>query len=416
MWPGTGEDDLLYVKLVVAPGALNVVLSNVNSSGNKNCVSPSADTTSNELIKASCQEIDRYFSAVDILPDNTIRFRLSGKCLDDHESSSPHVAAQWDCNSATSAAKTNQQWFPVKFKGSVAAREVLTWSAFPYGSATGLSSGANGLALTESLMGNGMVLSNDSGSVANASWYISRAYGPEGLGAPLTAPRRCLDSKNPPEPKVYFPEQDCFDQYIAMQPEAYEADAKPYLEWDNRAVNTKYLTEKEALPYLVGPCTVKNIARLCRNGKILNSPFFLTRSSGQTEAQFVLTRDGKLYVFNIANLKDFGDNYTLKHSSFTGGKPVAAAGKVLAINGIIYTVSNDSGHYKPRHGTQAIVNTFLRKYSLPQAQKIVDFESVDHGKVVSDLFMRATAASVAECRSLGADFCAFADDYGKVPP
>ena len=64
-------------------------------------------------------------------------------------------------------------------------------------------------------------------------------------------------------------------------------------------------------------------------------------------AIFVMDPEGQVYV----GRHDVGKFH---HSSFLGGEPVAAAGEMIVKNGIIETVSNKSGHYRP--GPEQMMN------------------------------------------------------------
>jgi hypothetical protein len=103
-----------------APGLLNTILvtanpNNPNDNGlsllpqgylGANCLEPSG--SSNLEISACTVLSDAYASAVDVLPDTTIRFRSTGNCL--NLSSSQNTASQSACNTAPTAAASAQKW------------------------------------------------------------------------------------------------------------------------------------------------------------------------------------------------------------------------------------------------------------------------------------------------------------------
>lgn len=60
---------------------------------------------------------------------------------------------------------------------------------------------------------------------------------------------------------------------------------------------------------------------------------------------FVMNEDGELHVADEG--KESKDNEKFHHSSFLGGKPVAAAGEIQFSSGTVTRISNASGHYQP---------------------------------------------------------------------
>lgn len=60
---------------------------------------------------------------------------------------------------------------------------------------------------------------------------------------------------------------------------------------------------------------------------------------------YVMSEDGDLYVADEG--KESKDNEKFHHSSFLGGKPVAAAGEIAFSSGKVTEISNISGHYQP---------------------------------------------------------------------
>jgi ankyrin repeat protein len=86
-----------------------------------------------------------------------------------------------------------------------------------------------------------------------------------------------------------------------------------------------------------------------QNGRILDSagkPFDTTTAKGALDAEdgyaiFVMDPAGDIYITNNHPLGKF------HHSSFLAGAPVAAAGIIRIENGVVKSISRDSGHYKP---------------------------------------------------------------------
>ncbi len=66
-----------------------------------------------------------------------------------------------------------------------------------------------------------------------------------------------------------------------------------------------------------------------------------TNFGGDGWCIFVMDLAGNLYANNHDNTKGFF------HSAFMGGQPVMAAGELWARNGVLYIMTDKSGHYKP---------------------------------------------------------------------
>lgn len=86
-----------------------------------------------------------------------------------------------------------------------------------------------------------------------------------------------------------------------------------------------------------------------KNGKVVDRQgnlYDTTSSSsvfgnGKGKAIFVMDEYGNIYASKYQSVGKF------HHSSFLGGKPVAAAGEITVKNGNIVEISNRSGHYQP---------------------------------------------------------------------
>jgi hypothetical protein len=78
---------------------------------------------------------------------------------------------------------------------------------------------------------------------------------------------------------------------------------------------------------------------LHRDGRLYNNKNKLV-SNWMFAKNFVLDPSGRMYLFPSL----FG---ILHHSSPTGGDPVLFAAEMRVIAGVIYSISNTSGHYKP---------------------------------------------------------------------
>jgi beta-lactam-binding protein with PASTA domain len=95
------------------------------------------------------------------------------------------------------------------------------------------------------------------------------------------------------------------------------------------------------------------------------------------QAIFVMDAEGSIYVVMdgwIPLPKDKnGKQLRLHHSTIPAGQPVAAAGFLMAEDGIIKHISNNSGHYRPEnaHLLQAIKS--LEEHAVPKGSYEVDF-------------------------------------------
>lgn len=75
----------------------------------------------------------------------------------------------------------------------------------------------------------------------------------------------------------------------------------------------------------------------------------LRYSNGQnvTDGIFVLNARCELYVYPEIWNKFLPDHVFVRHSSLTQGAPVAAAGQIQLVKGLVQSVNNQSGHYHP---------------------------------------------------------------------
>lgn len=92
--------------------------------------------------------------------------------------------------------------------------------------------------------------------------------------------------------------------------------------------------------------------------------------TGKGKAIFVMSEAGDIYASSEHQAGLF------HHSSFLSGGPVAAAGEVEVIAGLVKTVSNRSGHYTPDQSyTQQFVEQLWRKGAKGTDKiEVVDFE------------------------------------------
>jgi hypothetical protein len=86
------------------------------------------------------------------------------------------------------------------------------------------------------------------------------------------------------------------------------------------------------------------------NGNLFDTRNATSVHSSSPRAIFVMDSNGTFYASNDQMIGDF------HHSSFLAGGAVAAAGELEVENGVLKTISDKSGHYRPRRpfGDQAI--------------------------------------------------------------
>jgi hypothetical protein len=110
------------------------------------------------------------------------------------------------------------------------------------------------------------------------------------------------------------------------------------MQWRTPPSKVRYLNAVERAKYKL----------TIRDGKVYDAKgkLFDTRSAksihspGSKSAIFVMDEEGSLY----AGSHDYGKFH---HSSFLAGEPVAAAGEIEISNGVIRSITDQSGHYRP---------------------------------------------------------------------
>ncbi|MFN7748095.1 MAG: hypothetical protein ACK5OO_04040, partial [Cyclobacteriaceae bacterium] len=115
--------------------------------------------------------------------------------------------------------------------------------------------------------------------------------------------------------------------------------------------SVKYLTSEERNAYELF---------VSKEGKLVDKTglLFTTEgsssvfASGQGKAIFVMDDNGRIFASKTQKVGEF------HHSSFLGGKPVAAAGEIEVQQGVIKSISNRSGHYQPDH---SFTNQFINE-------------------------------------------------------
>jgi hypothetical protein len=100
----------------------------------------------------------------------------------------------------------------------------------------------------------------------------------------------------------------------------------------------KYLSKAERSIYEL---FVKDGKLFDSSGNLFDTTTSSSIHSGGGKAIFVMNKSGKIYASPTQVLGKF------HHSSFLSGKPVAAAGELTVVNGVIKEISRKSGHYQP---------------------------------------------------------------------
>lgn len=135
--------------------------------------------------------------------------------------------------------------------------------------------------------------------------------------------------------------------------------------WPDKHV--KYLDEKEREEYRL---QIKDGKLYDSKGKPFDTKEGVTVHSGKNHAIFTMDPAGNLYASNYHGQGKF------QHSSFVAGGPTASAGEIVVDNGVLKTISNRCGHYKPS------------PRFITQALKILQAKGIDTENVENDLYFR----------------------------
>jgi hypothetical protein len=102
------------------------------------------------------------------------------------------------------------------------------------------------------------------------------------------------------------------------------------------------------------PIQQQHLRRLNGQDELVNwgTDGYTTNFGGDGWCIFVMDLEGNLYANNHDNSKGFF------HSAFMGGQPVIAAGELWVRDGVLYVMTDKSGHYKP--GFQHLVDAATR--------------------------------------------------------
>src|ERR1700730_1917283 len=129
--------------------------------------------------------------------------------------------------------------------------------------------------------------------------------------------------------------------------------------WDGSAV--EYLTDAERAPYAL---TFRDGLIFDANGSLFDTTGAETLHSGPGRAIFVMDASGNFYASMDQKPGEF------HHSSLVAGGPVAAAGELEVGRGGLKTISDKSGHYRPRlrYTEQAIAQLKRTNISLREVE------------------------------------------------
>jgi hypothetical protein len=114
---------------------------------------------------------------------------------------------------------------------------------------------------------------------------------------------------------------------------------------------------------------IRNGLLYTANGQLFDTRGGQTVWSGGGRAIFVMDQHGNLY----ASLGHSAGRF--HHSSFLAGAPVAAAGELVVIDGVLQLLTDSSGHYRPERGHTLQAIDHLRRLGIPLSAAQVEFEA-----------------------------------------
>jgi hypothetical protein len=130
--------------------------------------------------------------------------------------------------------------------------------------------------------------------------------------------------------------------------------------WDGTHV--KYLTKAERAAYAL---TFRDGYIWHADGNLFDTTSADSLHTGFGRAIFVMDADGNFYAAKDQIRGEF------HHSSLVAGAPVAAAGELEVVRGVLIALSDRSGHYLPsRRFTDQAIDEFKKKNISFQAVKL----------------------------------------------
>jgi len=136
----------------------------------------------------------------------------------------------------------------------------------------------------------------------------------------------------------------------------------------NDAPNWQGLSGGALVKYL-SPAQRDKLKLHFKDGRVYTNKgeLFDTLDADGGRAIFVMDENGNFYASNSHSVGSF------HHSSIMAGKPVAAAGELDVTEGVITTISNRSGHYRPSHDHSMQAVKELREKGVDMRFVIIDF-------------------------------------------
>jgi hypothetical protein len=149
-----------------------------------------------------------------------------------------------------------------------------------------------------------------------------------------------------------------------------------YPQYVGESTSCKWQPTNQCPPYVTyyNGTQAATLAITVKSGKLINvkGDVFDTKGAnptpitGRPAAIFVVNAEGAMFASNQSHL------YMFHHSSILAGTPVAAAGEITVIDGVIETITTCSGHYRPDATlTKANVTSMLKDIGYTKAYNFV---------------------------------------------
>ncbi|MEV0075810.1 toxin glutamine deamidase domain-containing protein [Nocardia neocaledoniensis] len=136
--------------------------------------------------------------------------------------------------------------------------------------------------------------------------------------------------------------------------------------WLTPPSNVRYLDENERQAFRL---EIRNGQLYAANGRPFDTRGGQSVWHGGGRAIFVMDQDGNLY----ASLRHSPGIF--HHSSFLAGAPVAAAGELVVIGGVLQQLTDSSGHYRPERGHTVQAIEHLRSLGVALSAAQVELEA-----------------------------------------
>ncbi|MFD4441153.1 toxin glutamine deamidase domain-containing protein [Nocardia sp. NPDC058519] len=139
--------------------------------------------------------------------------------------------------------------------------------------------------------------------------------------------------------------------------------------WETPPSNVEYLDEQARRPFRI---EIRDGILYNSNGQRFDTTVGRSSWGISGRAIFVMDQNGNLY----AALEHAPGRFN--HSSFLAGSPVAAAGELVVINGVIQTLSDSSGHYRPERGHTLQAIDHIRRLGIQLTTDQIRLEASRH--------------------------------------